>query len=115
MGYYKLLKKQALDLIKSKEDGVYQNSLWKEMNIDSRKCSRIISYLIKDGLITREKTIFNGARTYLLKAIEKEKEAYRSLITKDVFSPCAGCKKACQPEYCNSLTEWISLLDANTS
>ena len=115
MGYYKLLKKQAFDIIKNKENGAYQNNLWKDMNIDSRKCSRIISYLLKDGLIKREKTSYNGSRTYLLKIVEEEKEAYLSLIAKDVFSPCAGCKKACQPEYCNSLTDWISLLDNNNS
>ena len=101
------LEQVALDIISKHKDGVFQNELWKEMEIDSRKCSRIVTNLAKDGLITRESAVSNGARTYLLKAVEKEKVSYDILLATDMFSPCAGCRDACQPEYCDRLATWV--------
>ncbi|NOR46447.1 MAG: Lrp/AsnC family transcriptional regulator, partial [Methanosarcinaceae archaeon] len=25
----------------------------------------------------------------------------------EMFSPCAGCRDACQPEYCGKLGDWV--------
>jgi hypothetical protein len=61
------IEKNALEIISS-EDGVYQNELWKQLSIDSRKCSRIVKSLLDKKLINREQAVSNGARTYLLKS-----------------------------------------------
>jgi len=101
------LDELTLDTIRKHKDGVFQSELWKEMDIDSRKCSRIVTKLVKDGLVIRESAVSNGARTYLLKVAEDEKPSYDELLAGEMFSPCAGCRDACQPEYCSKLGDWV--------
>lgn len=60
------LEKQTMDLI-LENGSVLQNKLWKELEIDSRKCSRVVQSLLSKELIVREEAISNGARTYRLK------------------------------------------------
>jgi len=125
----------VLNLIKGNPLGYCQNALWKELDIDSRKCSRIVKKLLDAGLITRENTVVSGSRTYLLKAVGVEKQNnYELLVAGEVFSPCTGClgkcipaskalsilsrgnyKSAltgftCVPEECPELTDWITEL-----
>jgi DNA-binding MarR family transcriptional regulator len=104
------LEEEAYNLIKSHKDGIFQNVIWKELDIDSRKCSRIVKKLLDKDLITREVGVSNGARTYLLRAKEEVKEKYDLLLAGELFSACTGCTGDCQPEYCGKLSEWISNL-----
>ena len=101
------IEETALEVISKHEEGVFQNKLWKELDIDSRKCSRVIAKLLKDGLITRESAVDNGARTFLLKVAHKEEPCFELLLSGEMFSPCAGCRDACQPESCERLTAWV--------
>ncbi|MDD4306745.1 MAG: Lrp/AsnC family transcriptional regulator, partial [Methanosarcina sp.] len=101
------LEEEAYNLIKSHKDGIFQNVIWKELDIDSRKCSRIVKKLLDKDLITREVGVSNGARTYLLRAKEEVKEKYDLLLAGELFSACTGCTGDCQPEYCGKLSEWI--------
>ncbi|MCL7410472.1 MAG: Lrp/AsnC family transcriptional regulator [Methanosarcinaceae archaeon] len=101
------LDELTLNTIRKHKDGVFQSELWKEMEIDSRKCSRIVTKLITDNLVIRESAVSNGARTYLLKSVDDTKASYDDLLAGDVFSPCAGCRDACQPELCDKLSDWI--------
>lgn len=105
------IEETALDVIRSQPEGVFQNQLWKMLDIDSRKCSRVISKLLEDGLIIREQAVSNGARTYLLKVKEEKKPSFELLMAGEVFSPCAGCRDACQPESCEKLTFWVMNLE----
>jgi DNA-binding MarR family transcriptional regulator len=104
------LEEEAYSIIKRHKEGVFQNLIWKELNIDSRKCSRIIKKLLDKDLIVREVGVSNGARTYLLKAKEEVKEKYDLLLAGNLFSACTGCTGDCQPEYCGRLSEWIENL-----
>ncbi len=104
------LEEEAYNLIKSHKDGIFQNVIWKELDIDSRKCSRIVKKLLDKDLITREVGVSNGARTYLLRAKEEVKEKYDLLLAGELFSACTGCTGDCQPEYCGKLSEWIGNL-----
>ena len=74
------LEEEAYNIIRRHKDGVFQNVIWKELDIDSRKCSRIIKKLLDKDLIVREVGVSNGARTYLLKAKEEVKEKYDLLL-----------------------------------
>ncbi|MBQ3620539.1 MAG: winged helix-turn-helix transcriptional regulator, partial [Methanosarcinaceae archaeon] len=75
----------VLNLIKGNPLGYCQNALWKELDIDSRKCSRIVKKLLDAGLITRENTVVSGSRTYLLKAVGVEKQNnYELLVAGEV-------------------------------
>ncbi|WP_292391789.1 helix-turn-helix transcriptional regulator [Methanosarcina sp. UBA5] len=104
------LEEEAYNIIKRHKEGVFQNVIWKELNIDSRKCSRIIKKLLDKDLIIREVGVSNGARTYLLKAKEEVKEKYDLLLAGTLFSACTNCTGDCQPEYCGKLSEWIGSL-----
>jgi DNA-binding MarR family transcriptional regulator len=104
------LEEEAYNIIKRHKEGVFQNVIWKELDIDSRKCSRIIKKLLDKDLIIREVGVSNGARTYLLKAKEEVKEKYDLLLAGALFSACTGCTGDCQPEYCGRLSEWIGSL-----
>ena len=104
------LEEEAYNIIRKHKEGVFQNVIWKELNIDSRKCSRIIKKLLDKDLIIREVGVSNGARTYLLKAKEEVKEKYDLLLAGALFSACTGCTGDCQPEYCGRLSEWIGNL-----
>ena len=105
------IEETAFNLIRDSKEGVFQNELWKMLEIDSRKCSRVVSKLLKEDLITREQAVSNGARTYLLKVKEEEKPCFDLLMSGEMFSPCAGCRDACQPEICEKLTAWVANLD----
>jgi len=104
------LEEEAYDIIKKHTEGVFQNVIWKELQIDSRKCSRIIKKLLDKDLIIREVGVSNGARTYLLRAKEEIKEKYDLLLAGEMFSACTGCSCDCEPEYCGRLSEWIGKL-----
>jgi DNA-binding MarR family transcriptional regulator len=106
------LEEEAYSIIRRHKDGVFQNVIWKELDIDSRKCSRIIKKLLDKDLIIREVGVSNGARTYLLKAKEEVKEKYDLLLAGELFSSCTGCTYDCEPEYCGRLSEWIGNLMA---
>jgi DNA-binding Lrp family transcriptional regulator len=105
------IEETALNAIRAQPEGVFQNQLWKMLDIDSRKCSRVISKLLDEGLIIREQAVSNGARTYLLKVSEDKKPVFELLMAGEVFSPCAGCRDACQPESCEKLTFWVMNLE----
>ncbi|HNR57835.1 MAG: Lrp/AsnC family transcriptional regulator [Methanothrix sp.] len=100
---------EALEYIKSCEDGVLQSDLWKCLDIDSRKCSRIVMKLLKDDLITREPESVDGVRTYRLRCVGVLPSAGRfgQLLVGGSFEPCAGCINECVPEHCPELSEWI--------
>ncbi|WNY24819.1 Lrp/AsnC family transcriptional regulator [Methanolapillus millepedarum] len=107
-------EQEVLDIITREKDGIYQNDIWKELEFDSRKCSRIIKKLLDADLVIREKAVYNGTQTYLLKAKAEEKEKnFEVLMVNDIFSPCTGCSGECRPEYCPALTFWVINLHDN--
>jgi predicted transcriptional regulator len=99
---------EALEYIKSRQEGVLQSDLWKALRIDSRKCSRIVAKLLKENLITREGESVEGIRTYRLYYADKSNSRrFKSLMAVEIFEPCAGCIEECVPEHCAKLSEWI--------
>ncbi|MDR2944538.1 MAG: hypothetical protein LBU81_05600 [Methanosarcinales archaeon] len=102
------IETRVYNLIKNASGPVYQNNIWKQLNIDSRKCSRILKKLMDSGQILREEAVVGGSKTYLLKTVaEERKKNYDVLMVKGIFSPCTGCIGECRPEYCPALTLWI--------
>ncbi|MCD5409750.1 MAG: hypothetical protein LRZ87_03195 [Methanocellales archaeon] len=98
------LEEEVLELICSGR-ATYQNDIWKRLGIDSRKCSRVLINLEKNGLIRRESEVVNGVRTY--RVIYNK---FWPLMAGDMIAPCCGCTDECQPEYCALLDEWIQAL-----
>ena len=58
-------EEEAFKVIQSHRQGVLQSELWKVLNIDSRKCSRIVKRLLDAGLIERIEFRSDGIKTYL--------------------------------------------------
>jgi hypothetical protein len=110
------LEEKALALIKSRPRGVLQSELWKDLEIDSRKCSRVVAKLEAEGKVKRTWETVSGTRTYRLSYVETRKEApkkvYRFdlIMAEDQVAPCIGCTYECEPDYCPDLGEWIELL-----
>lgn len=99
---------EALEYIKSHPEGVLQSDLWKALQIDSRKCSRIVAKLLNEKLVTRELEAAEGIRTYRLFYADKTSHRkFKPLMAIDIFEPCAGCIEECEPEHCPKLSEWI--------
>lgn len=63
-------EQRAYDLIVS-EDGVLQSELWKALDADSRKGSRLAQSLAEKEIIKREPTTHNGQRTFFLNPIDE--------------------------------------------
>ena len=99
---------EVLELIRSKPEGILQSELWKELGVDSRRCSRIVKKLEDSGLIERSAHKKDGTKTFLLKA---KKAAPRvdpaHLLAGDELIPCIGCDLECIIEECHPLMDWM--------
>lgn len=107
---------KALELIKASPGGVLQSDLWKDLKIDSRKCSRVVARLEADGKVKRTWETVNGTRTYRLSYLPPKKETPKKeyqfdlIMAEGEVAPCVGCTYECEPDYCPDLGNWIELL-----
>ena len=99
-------EEEAFKLIQSRPDGVLQSELWKELGLDSRKCSRIVKKLDENGLIDRVEYRKDGIKTYLLRAKSKQVNPC-DLLAGDELIPCIGCDLECIVEECHPLMDWM--------
>ena len=99
-------EEEGLALIRSKPDGVLQSELWKELGVDSRKCSRIVKKLEECGLIDRIEVRKEGVKTYLLRA-KRQPVNPCNLMAGEELIPCIGCGLECIVEECHPLMDWM--------
>jgi DNA-binding Lrp family transcriptional regulator len=99
-------EEEAFKLIQSRPEGVLQSELWKELGVDSRKCSRIVKKLDENGLIDRVEYRKDGIKTYLLRAKSKPVNPC-DLLAGDELIPCIGCDLECIVEECHPLMDWM--------
>jgi hypothetical protein len=97
---------EGLKLIQSKPEGILQSELWKELGVDSRKCSRIVKRLEESGLIDRVDFKKDGIKTYLLRAKQQPVNP-ADLLAGDELIPCVGCELECVVEECHPLMDWM--------
>ena len=83
-------EEEGLKLIQSRAEGILQSELWKELGVDSRKCSRIVKKLEENGLINRIEYRKEGVKTYLLRA-RRQPVNPGDLLAGDELIPCIGC------------------------
>ncbi len=98
---------------------VLQKDLWKELNIDSSKCSRILRKLEKEGLIRRVEVVVDGVKTFKIipAGAEEEREEEKELDLKAVLDrieevtglpPCFACVETdCEAKKCLKLEVWF--------
>jgi len=97
---------EGLKLIQSRPEGVLQSDLWKELGVDSRKCSRIVKKLVDDGHIDRVEFKKDGIKTYLLRAKQMPVNP-ADLLAGNELIPCIACDMECIVEECHPLMDWM--------
>ena len=97
---------EALKLIQSNDEGILQSDLWKELGVDSRKCSRIVKKLEEGGLIERIGFKKDGINTYLLRCRQMPVNPC-DLLAGDELIPCICCELECVVEECHPLMDWM--------
>ena len=96
----------ALKIIQAKPEGVLQSDLWKILEVDSRKCSRIVKKLLDSGTIERIEFRKDGIKTFILKAKKRPVDPNRLLAGEELI-PCIGCDMECTVIECPRLLDWM--------
>ena len=99
----------ALNCIKAHAEGIAQSDLWKEIDVDSRTCSRILKRLEDAGLIQRTEFKKDKSRTFLIKAVKKASDKFdvSLLMAGDTIIPCVACEEECDVSKCSMLEDWV--------
>ena len=100
------LAEQALRIIQASRDGVLQSELWKDLGVDSRKCSRIVKKLLDSGQIERIEFKGDGIKTYTLLAVKRSMKPTLILAGGELI-PCICCDRECVVTSCNLLLDWM--------
>lgn len=101
-------ERRGLELIRQ-HGGIHQSDFWKEMDVDSRKGSRIIESLEEKGYVAREETVYDGHNTYLIEPIVKPEELdFSLLMAGDMLSPFVGDEEI-DPNS-DQFSQWIMTL-----
>ena len=84
------VERAGLELIRE-SGGIHQSEFWKELDVDSRKGSRIIDKLADHGLVEREETVYEGHNTYLITPVRDPADLdFSLLMAGDMLSPFVG-------------------------
>jgi hypothetical protein len=78
----------GLELVRE-TGGIHQSDFWKELDVSSRKGSRIVDSLAEHGLIQREETVYQGHNTYLLTPAPRDLN-FSLLMAGDMLPPFVG-------------------------
>ncbi|WP_442928658.1 helix-turn-helix transcriptional regulator [Natronomonas sp.] len=84
------IEREGLELIRE-SGGIHQSDFWKELDVDSRKGSRIIDKLADLDLVDREDTVYEGHNTYYITPVRDPKDLdFSLLMAGDMLSPFVG-------------------------
>jgi len=81
-------ERAGLELIRE-TGGIHQSEFWKQLDVSSRKGSRIVDALADAGLIEREGTVYQGHNTYHLTPAARDLD-FSLLMAGDQLSPFIG-------------------------
>jgi DNA-binding MarR family transcriptional regulator len=81
-------ERAGLELVRE-SGGIHQSDFWKELDVDSRKGSRIVESLYEKGLVQREETVYEGHNTYLITPAARDLD-FSLLMAGDMLSPFIG-------------------------
>jgi DNA-binding MarR family transcriptional regulator len=87
--------------------GIHQSEFWKELDVSSRKGSRIVDALAESGLIEREETVYDGHNTYHLTPAARDLD-FSLLMAGDQLSPFIG-EEEVDPNG-DAFSQWIMSL-----
>jgi DNA-binding MarR family transcriptional regulator len=81
-------ERRGLELVRD-SGGIHQSEFWKELDVSSRKGSRIVETLVEHELINREDTVYQGHNTYYLTPMARDLD-FSLLMAGDMLSPFVG-------------------------
>lgn len=96
-------ERAGLELVRE-SGGIYQSEFWKELDVSSRKGSRIVESLLEKELIDREEAVYEGHRTYFLSPIARDLD-FSLLMAGDMLSPFVG-EEDINPQS-DAFSQWI--------
>ena len=99
-------EEDAFEAIRAHPGGVLQSELWKELGVDSRKCSRLVKKLLDDGRVERVEYRKDGIKSYLLRAAKQPAEPNLLLAGSELI-PCVACELECIVDECPLLMDWM--------
>ena len=84
--------------------GIHQSEFWKELDVSSRKGSRIIESLVEKGLVDREETVYDGHNTYFVSPTAADLE-FSLLMAGDMLSPFVGDEEVDARD--DAFSQWV--------
>ncbi len=96
-------ERAGLELIRE-TGGIHQSDFWKELDVSSRKGSRIAEALETSGLIQREDSVYNGHNTYYLEPAPRDLN-FSLLMAGDMLSPFIG-EEEIDPQS-DAFSQWL--------
>ncbi len=99
-------ERRGLELVRE-TGGIHQSNFWKELDISSRKGSRIVDALAEAELIERDEAVYQGHNTYYLTPTAADLE-FSLLMAGDMLSPFVGDEEV-DPQS-DTFSQWIMKL-----
>ena len=96
-------ERRGLELVRN-SGGIHQSDFWKELDVSSRKGSRIVDTLSENDLIDREETVYNGHNTYYLSPKSQDLD-FSLLMAGDMLSPFIGDEEV-NPQS-DTFSQWV--------
>ncbi|KAB1194686.1 MULTISPECIES: helix-turn-helix transcriptional regulator [Haloferax] len=96
-------ERAGLELIRE-SGGIHQSDFWKELDISSRKGSRIAEVLESLDLIKRTQAVYNGHTTYYLEPAARDLD-FSMLMAGDMLSPFIGEEEINANS--NAFSQWL--------
>jgi DNA-binding PadR family transcriptional regulator len=98
-------ERHGLQLVRETR-GVHQSEFWKELDVSSRKGSRIASKLEEKGFVEREETVHEGNTTYLITPVIDERALdFSLLMAGEMLSPFVGEEEV--DAQSDAFSQWI--------
>ncbi len=96
-------ERAGLELVRE-TGGIHQSDFWKELDVSSRKGSRIVESLVEKGLVDREETVYAGHNTYYITPTARDLD-FTLLMAGDMLSPFIG-EEEVDPNS-DAFSQWI--------
>jgi DNA-binding MarR family transcriptional regulator len=96
-------ERAGLELVRS-TGGIHQSDFWKELDVNSRKGSRIAEALEDHNLVEREDTVYDGHNTYYISPMARDLD-FSLLMAGNNLSPLVG-EEDVDPES-DVFSQWI--------
>jgi DNA-binding MarR family transcriptional regulator len=96
-------ERAGLELVRE-SGGIHQSEFWKELDVSSRKGSRIVESLVDKGLVQREETVYDGHNTYFITPAPRDLD-FSLLMAGDMLSPFIGDEEV--DPHSDAFSQWV--------